>query len=408
MSTTIRLVEHGELRDVPFGAGAAHALQASKIVTVNPTRNPGRWHVKAKAVVGAAWLGPPGDAVQLWVTPKVAMDRLFFLLGYSRVGMKWREPAVELGERPDLLSVVAETFARQADRALQQGLLQGYSSVEAALPVLRGRIREREQVRRRFGAPIPLEVVYDEFSTDIAENRLLLSACRRLLRMPGIDVRTRHSLQRTSLRLDGVEHLVPGRPLPTWHRSRLNGRYHIALGLAELVLRGGSFDLAAGNIRVDGFLIDMNKAFEDFVVGALAEALRAYGGRCVMPAVHHLDEDDTVELQPDLVWYRPDGTPGAVVDAKYKAEKNSKYPNADAYQMLAYCTALGLPRGHLVYAAGGTGATERTIRKVGTKLLRHVLPLDRPPPELMAAIDGLAADIAGVPVPGPRVPVPNG
>ena len=44
--------------------------------------------------------------------------------------------------------------------------------------------------------------------------------------------------------------------------------------------------------------------------------------------------------------------PRAVIDAKYKAEKPAGYPNADLYQMLAYCTALRLSDGHLVYAKG--------------------------------------------------------
>jgi hypothetical protein len=33
-----------------------------------------------------------------------------------------------------------------------------------------------------------------------------------------------------------------------------------------------------------------------------------------------------------------------------QALKDARFPNADAYQMLAYCTAFGLKRGYLVYA----------------------------------------------------------
>lgn len=56
-----------------------------------------------------------------------------------------------------------------------------------------------------------------------------------------------------------------------------------------------------------------------------------------------LDDSDQVKLIPDLVWY-PEargGPPGLVVDAKYKAEKVSGFPNPDVYQLLAYCTSLG-------------------------------------------------------------------
>ena len=46
------------------------------------------------------------------------------------------------------------------------------------------------------------------------------------------------------------------------------------------------------------------------------------------------------------------GAAAAVIDANYKAEKPAGDPNADLYQLLAYCTVLGLPVGHLVYARG--------------------------------------------------------
>jgi 5-methylcytosine-specific restriction enzyme subunit McrC len=44
-----------------------------------------------------------------------------------------------------------------------------------------------------------------------------------------------------------------------------------------------------------------------------------------------------VVLRPDITW-QVGGAVQAVVDAKYKAEKPSGYPNADLYQLLAYCT----------------------------------------------------------------------
>lgn len=47
-----------------------------------------------------------------------------------------------------------------------------------------------------------------------------------------------------------------------------------------------------------------------------------------------------------------------MVDAKYEAEKPSGFPQADTYQMLAYCTVLGLPVGHLVYAEGNQDSSD--------------------------------------------------
>ncbi len=58
-------------------------------------------------------------------------------------------------------------------------MLRGYREVEEALPVVRGRIREAGQIRRRYGFPLPVEVRYDDYTVDIAENRPLLAASAR-------------------------------------------------------------------------------------------------------------------------------------------------------------------------------------------------------------------------------------
>ena len=47
------------------------------------------------------------------------------------------------------------------------GLLQGYRHEEEALHTVRGRIRFNDQVNRRFGVPLLLEVAFDEFTEDI-------------------------------------------------------------------------------------------------------------------------------------------------------------------------------------------------------------------------------------------------
>ena len=86
----------------------------------------------------------------------------------------------------------------------EKGLLQGYRTVEEALPVLRGRIRTEEQLRRRFGLPVPVEVRYDDYSTDTDENRLLRAATERLLRLPNLTVEVRVRLHRLLHRLADV------------------------------------------------------------------------------------------------------------------------------------------------------------------------------------------------------------
>lgn len=389
----IELVELGAGQLVQLPGIAADALAASRVVVVERLLQGDAYLVRPGRFVGVAVVA----GIEVWIRPKVAIDRLMFLLGYALSPKGWQDTDVPMAEQPELLTAVAAAFARQADRALREGVIHGYHEVEASLSVLRGRIRESDQLGRRFGLPIPLEVRYDEYSVDTAENQLLLSAARRLQRLPRLTRTARAALGRLVGRLDGVSTIVPGHPLPSWQPSRLNTRYHVAVRLAEMILRATSIDPTPGARRASGFLVEMHRIFEDFVTVALGEAMERHGGRALRQVPTPLDEAGTVRMRPDFVWATSTDAPLAVLDAKYKAEKPEGFPEADLYQLLAYCTALELSVGHVVYAKG-FGETERrhVIRGNGVEIVQHVLDLTLPPDGLLRQIQRIAAAVAGL------------
>lgn len=413
MTSVVELVEHAPAVSVALPDGVGRALAAGGIVDAAPDPYaPGRWSLRAGSKVGAVAVGVPGGGhrpVTVRIVPKVPIARLFFLLGYSldpKGG--WRDGEVDVGAQRDLLPALAHAVERLVDRALRQGLLQGYRATEETALVVRGRIREAEQIRRRFGATLPVEVAYDEFTTDIAENRILRSAVERLLRLPGVPRDVRRRLLHQRARLADVTPIVRGQPIPEWRASRLNARYHHALHLARTVLEGSSVEHASGGLHVDGFLFDMNKLFEDFVTTALREVFRSSaatgtGYTSRLQDTHHLDEAAAIRMKPDFVLYGPDGgdaggagpRPCAVADAKYKAERRGGFPDADLYQMLAYCTALGLGEGHLVYAKGNASHAAHRVRHAGIVIHQHALDLDQPPAGLLADITAVARRMTG-------------
>jgi 5-methylcytosine-specific restriction enzyme subunit McrC len=112
-----------------------------------------------------------------------------------------------------------------------------------------------------------------------------------------------------------------------------------------------------------------------------------------MSGDHHFDEAGQVRLRPDIVW-KIRGSAVAVIDAKYKAEKPAGYPNADLYQLLAYCTVLGLRSGHLVYAQGNEKPARHVVRRSGIEIFCHAVDLDQEPDVLISQMRDLAQTIA--------------
>lgn len=87
------------------------------------------------------------------------------------------------------------------------------------------------------------------------------------------------------------------------------------------------------------------------------------------------------------------GRAAAVVDAKYKAEKPAGFPQADLYQILAYCTVLGLRDGHLVYAKGNEEPHEHAVVGADVSISCHTLDLAQPPRALLGQVASLARRI---------------
>ena len=387
----IELDELGPPAELPLTPEQGRSLASSGVVSATPSAfRSGFWVVGPAGKVGAARVGD----VEIHIKPKVPIARLLFLVGYSQHAAAWRPETVPLAEAADLIPVVAQALWRQTERAIHQGLLPGYVLVEESSQVLRGRLRESWQLHRHHGLPLPLEVQHDEFTIDIPENQIVRTACERMLTVPRVDAESRRMLRRLLRDFADVTPLSRGDPVPLWQASRLNARYQTALRLAELVLQATSVEHSPGGVTVNGFLLDMPRLFEDFITVALREALvAAYGGRVDDQDRHYLDEATKVALRPDIVW-KIGGSPVAVVDAKYKAEKPAGYPNADLYQLLAYCTVLGLHNGHLVYAKGNENPAHHVVRRSGIEIFCHAVDLDQPADRLLVQMSDLGERIA--------------
>ncbi|MER6639569.1 restriction endonuclease [Streptomyces microflavus] len=373
------------------GDQVAALVAVPDLVRLTPAPG-GRWSVRGNQRAGLVRLRTPsGGAIHLRLRPKLGIRDLLFLLSYSPTD-PWHPEPVTAATADDLLPALADLLTRTARRTLEAGVLHGYREVEEELPLIRGRIRTTAQLRRT-GLPLPIAVRYDDHSPDIPENRILLAALHLAAHLPGVPHPTRLALRHLADRLHGVRRPHPGLPLPPWTPTRLNARYAPALRLAELLLSGRSIQPERGApVPADGFLLDLPRVFERFVAVTLGEALARHGIRCAQHDVHRLDEADRSPLRPDLVLYR-EGRPVSVIDTKYVFLRATAPPADHLHQLLAYCTALGLSHGHLVYAATAPGAasTDHVIRRSPVTITAHALNLGEPPAGVLAQIAALAA-----------------
>ncbi len=334
-----------------------------------------------------------GD-LSVLIRPKIGIPQLISLACYTIGMVRFRDTDFDFPEQAALPDALALAFTGAAQRAFSRGLLHDYRTWEETLYGVRGRIRFADQIRRRPGILLPVEVRYDEFTDDILANQLVKAAAMRLGGMRLRSDKARRALGWVVAMLDGVSlREFPSRGVPEVEFSRLNEHYRGVVTLARLILRHGAFEARRGAVRASGFLMDMNAVFQEFVTVALREALgvpeRLFGER----SIASLDETGRVALRPDLVW-REGGACVFVGDAKYKNITGERVPNADLYQLLAYTTAVNLPGGLLVYAEGEADAATYTVRHLRKRLEVAALDLSGSLDEVLGRVRRIADSIA--------------
>ena len=348
-----------------------------------------RYHLRPGSTVGALEM----DGLSVLIEPKIGIPQLLSLACYALGVYRPQEQHLfDFQKAQTLPDVLALALIAAARRAFGRGLLRGYLTEEEALHTVRGRIRFDEQIRRRYGIPLPVELRFDEFTEDILANRLVKAAAARLGRMSLRSPEARRGLGWIAAILENVSLLEFRRRVPEVRFDRLNEHYRHVVGLARLILLHSEFESFRGDVRASGFLIDMNVLFQEFVTQTLQETLRVSANTLRAEKKVYLDVDKEVNMYPDLSWW--DGeTCTFVGDAKYKKVDDRSAPNADLYQMLAYTTALDLPGGLLIYAKGEADTATYVVRHAGKRLEVFALDLSGSLDQILARVKTLASRI---------------
>ncbi len=387
----IDLQEYRQSDPIRLTAAQVRVLQTSRLsINVAPTGDAdGEYRLTPGSTVGALEIGD----LSVLIRPKIGIGQMLSLACYAISKFKPQPELFDFPREYALPDVLALALAAAARQAFSRGLLHGYRVEEEALYTVRGRIMFAEQLRTRFGIPLPVEVRYDEFTNDIQANQLVKAAVYRLGRMRLRSQAARRQLGRIAGMLENVSPVdYSPRNVPEVRFDRLNEHYRGVVSLSRLILQHGAYESSRGEVRASGFLMDMNVVFQEFVTVALREALGVSPNAFRERRIPSLDVGGRVSLRPDLVW-RDGGRYIFVGDAKYKNVSGQRIPNADLYQLLSYTTALDLHGGLLIYAEGEAVTATFNVRHAGKRLEVAALDLSGTLDEVLDRVGELAGVI---------------
>ncbi len=292
--------------------------------------------------------------LELRIAPKIPIRNLFRMI--ERV---WDldvidpENLTRSVSLPEILDSLALIFARRVIARTRRGLWRGYRSRSEALGTVRGRINMPRHLRRPRADRI--ECTWGEQVLDNRENRVILAALDRLLRIPSLSERTRPTLRAAwrGLLSRGVT-LDRGAALDGDRGTTLNAEYRrdyrLLHALCRFFLENTAPSHIAGEDLSPSFLIDMPHLYERYVAVELEELLARSRPDLSLSRQERArvgERGEVTFIFDILIRDRRSGETLMVIDTKYRLPEGKA--NRDIYQVVAYAAQQNCREALLLY-----------------------------------------------------------
>lgn len=378
----------------------------SKHITLTPSVIDGLWDINPNQFVGVVRL-PSGKTLDL--LPKVPLYTVMWMIAeverLEGIDFNRLERQANIATFDDILEPIASAFVESVENLIDRGLYRTYIEQDDNLNAIRGRIDFPRDVVQNVVLRHRTWCVFTEFSWDVPENQVIRQVLRQLSGW-GFSHRLTRELMALERQMEDIQSTnMRSVDMNRFTYSRQNDHYQPIHRFCRLFLDGFSLSEHAGESPFDGFLMDMNVLFERFIALKLRHHLERVSPawRLAAQSTYPLDEHNSLRIQPDLLLDHA-GTRTLVADTKYKLNPRNI---SDFYQIITYCTVLGLNRGMLIYPRHEKDLEQSlVVRRSGTVIEEVSVDLRESRESIENAIGAIARKIT-LPVASDRVDKPS-
>lgn len=258
-----------------------------------------------------------------------------------------------------LLEIFVIMFLNELEMLIKKGLKSDYIECEQNRKFLKGKLLFTQNLKHNFAHKERFFTASDEFSSDIAPNKLIKSTLLLLS--------TRHFSTKTNARIMQsrfvFDEINPSQNYDKDFAKCVSLRhfkaYELLLLWCKIFLKKQTFTAYQGSQNAFALLFDMNKLFESFVAWHLkryvAHKQCEYEIKAQNKSKHLLkcDNKDKFLLIPDIVGFKGEKAL-FIADTKWKIlsvdeAKNFSISQSDLYQIFAYLSKYACRKGYLIY-----------------------------------------------------------
>lgn len=310
----------------------------------------------AWTITPQGWVGyiPLSEDVHFSLVPKVPVRNIFGMLEYAyRLDFQILEGLVDSQSIPELYDRLALVLARKVLDRIRKGLYRSYVADCDQLPYVRGRMDI--QAHLRIPAQIRMPCHFEEHTSDLEENQILLWTFTRLLASGTCTERSLPYIRQARRILQGFVTGVPMSAEKCVNRlyNRLNNDYEPLHALCRFFLDHTGPSHLPGDRKMLPILVNMERLFELFVFQWLKRHVPAryivHGQETVQ-----FEMGQKVSIKIDItIEDLQTGRTCLVLDTKYKAPDTPAL--TDIQQVVAYAEAKNCCQAVLIYPSSLKG-----------------------------------------------------
>lgn len=258
-----------------------------------------------------------------------------------------------------LLEIFVIMFLNELEMLIKKGLKSDYIECEQNRKFLKGKLLFTQNLKHNFAHKERFFTASDEFSSNIAPNKLIKSTLLLLS--------TRHFSTKTNARIMQsrfvFDEISPSQNYDKDFAKCVNLRhfkaYELILLWCKIFLKKQTFTAYQGSEKAFALLFDMNELFESFVAWHLkryvAHKQCEYKVKTQDTGKHLLlenDKENKFRIRPDIVGYK-NNKANFIADTKWKILNFSRndygVSQSDLYQVFAYLSKYQCQNGILIY-----------------------------------------------------------
>lgn len=293
------------------------------------------------------------DGTYLEILPKINQNidesRQIFknLLRASLNLTKEYKESKETGNKPQkynhILEIIISLFCEHLKIILNKGIKKTYIKQQENLHKYKGKIIFNKHINKNCANNSRFYVEFSELNIDIAENRLLKTACLFLINKTTSE-NNKKILAKFLVEMDNVSRCYNlEKDLSEVNINRLNVYYEKPIQYAAFFLRQQMFYPRKGKSKLPSLLFPLNEMFEDYIKNLFKDNKITNFQAQYRP--HYLirtEEKELFNTQMDFIIYSNDNA--LILDAKWKEldinDEKLGVSQTDLYQLYNYASII--------------------------------------------------------------------